>query len=291
MSDTDIEKAFLRAAEIAQKLPTNLQEAAFNRAIEQLLGSPMPSPTAPRGARLNSGPPRQAGGQTTRDITALIDSIDRTAYPDMGVTARVGDRALKVLHLANQDHTVDGLTAGEIATILSTKFRLPTKQNSVLKALERETDTVDVRGGAGASRVFHIMAPGEAYLAKLRSGTIATANPRPAKKAVAKTKQRSSAVSESNGGGTARPNVRDHKNTSGRKASGRPGPKAVLGQLLQAGFFKSPRTIATIQEELQHRRGHTYSVQELSPALVRSVRDQSLTRERNESGQYEYREA
>ena len=40
MSEADIERAFLRAAEIAQKLPKNLQEAGFNRAIEQLLGKP-----------------------------------------------------------------------------------------------------------------------------------------------------------------------------------------------------------------------------------------------------------
>src|SRR3546814_15398784 len=99
----------------------------------------------------------------------LVDSIDRTAHPDVGATSRVADRALKILHLADQIHGVDGLSANEIATILSRKFRLPTKVNSVLKALERETNTVDIRG-TGPSRKFHIMAPGEAYLEKLRNG-------------------------------------------------------------------------------------------------------------------------
>lgn len=77
----------------------------------------------------------------------------------------------------------------------------------------------------------------------------------------------------------------------GSRARGRPGPKAAIGQLLESGYLRSARTISQIQEELQHRRGHRYAVQELSPALVRSVRDGSLTRERNESGQYEYRQA
>src|SRR3546814_19270306 len=39
MAGSDIEKAFLEAAEIEKKLPKNLQEAGFNRAIEQLLGT------------------------------------------------------------------------------------------------------------------------------------------------------------------------------------------------------------------------------------------------------------
>ena len=81
------------------------------------------------------------------------------------------------------------------------------------------------------------------------------------------------------------------KKVTGKKVGGRPGPKAAIGQLLNSGFFRSARTISEIQEELQHRRGHGYSVQELSPALVRSVRDQSLSRERNSEGQYEYSQA
>src|SRR3546814_12910828 len=51
MAGSDIEKAFLEAAEIAKKLPKNLQEAGFNRAIEQLLGTTV----AP-----NKGPDRKS---------------------------------------------------------------------------------------------------------------------------------------------------------------------------------------------------------------------------------------
>ena len=164
----DLEKAFLEAAEIAKKLPKNLQEAGFNKAVEQLLGKERPASDMRRSH--GAGRAKTGDDADVRDISKLVEAIDRTAYPDVGATARVGDRALKVLQLAHQDYNVDELTAGEIATILSRKFRLPTKANSVLKSLDRETVTVDVRSGAGASRVFHIMAPGEAYLAKLRAG-------------------------------------------------------------------------------------------------------------------------
>jgi hypothetical protein len=279
MAGKDLEKAFLEAAEIAKKLPKNLQEAGFNRAIEQLLGKE--SPASGRRQSREAGQARRGEKAGDRDISELVEAIDRTAYPDVGATTRVGDRALKVLQLAHQDHGVDGLTASEIATILSRKFRLPTKANSVLKALDRETDTVDVRSGAGASRVFHIMAPGEAYLAKLRAGENAGRERRGAARKTAK-----KADGQEKEGKPSKATAK--KKATGKRVTGRPGPKAAISQLVDAGFFRTARTISEIQEELEHRRGHGYSVQELSPALVRSVRDQSLSRERNSEGQYEY---
>lgn len=294
MAGKDLEKSFLEAAEIAKKLPKNLQEAGFNRAVDQLLGK---SGSTATGGRRSRGSGRTSKGREAEaersNVAQLLDAIDRTAHPDVGATSRVADRALKVLQLADQNHGVNGLTAGEIATILSRKFRLPTKENSVLKALERETDTVDVRGGAGASRVFHIMAPGDAYLERLRSGEEGGR------------RRRATGATRARKASTKKPGIRRKKGTakqmepketakkkaSGKKVAGRPGPKAAIGQLLQAGFFRSARTISSIQEELQHRRGHSYSVQELSPALVRSIRDESLARERNSDGQYEYSEA
>jgi hypothetical protein len=199
--------------------------------------------------------------------------------------------------LAHQDHDVDGLTAGEIATILSRKFRLPAKANSVLKALERETNTVDVRSGSGASRVFHIMAPGDSYLERLRAGD---EDVRKGRRGPARTTSKKAGGGKKNDAAKSEPTGKtaSGKKTAtpkgkatGKKAAGRPGPKAAIGQLLNAGFFRSARTISEIQAELQHRRGHSYSVQELSPALVRSIRDETLSRERNSEGQYGYSQA
>jgi len=294
MVKTDLEKTFLAAADIAKKLPKTFQEAGFNRALDQLLGRQGPTGSV----RQRSGTPRtREGDRISVDrsgIAELMDAIDRTSYPDVGATGRVADRALKVLHLAHQDHGVDGLTAADIANVLSRKFRLPVKANSVTKALERETDTVDARSGPGGSRVFHIMAPGEAYLDRLRSEGGSgrqrkTALRRPASKGLKaasqeRTEQRKAAVNQAQ-------KKKGAMQAAKNKAAGRPGPKTAIGQLVSAGFFRSPRTISDIQEELQHRKGHRYSVHELSPALVRSVRGESLSRDRNEAGQYEYTEA
>ncbi len=289
MVDKNLEDAFLQAAEIAKKLPKNLQEAGFNRALEQLLGKTDSKPPGGGGARGRSGKQKQKTSDEAErpDFDQLLDSIDRTAYPDVNATTRVADRALMVLQLAHQDHGVDGLTASEITTILSRKFRLPAKVNSVSKALEREVGTVDVRAGTGAARVFHIMAPGEAYLKELRSGE-QISQPR-RQKAKSNTAKGSSPKSGSKKKATSK--KKTVKKKSGKKAAGRLGPKAAINSLIESDFFQSARGIAEIQEELRHRRGHSFSVQELSPALVRSVRDGSLARQRNDSGQYEYTQA
>ncbi len=293
MAGKELEKVFLEAAEIAKKLPKNLQEAGFNRAVEQILGKEKPA----LGSRQSRGGGRAKTDEIAddRNIAELVEAIDRTAYPDVGATERVGDRALKVLQLAHHDHDVDGLTAGEIATILSRKFRLPTKVNSVLKALDRETNTVDVRSGAGASRVFHIMAPGESYLEGLRSGEAVGRGCRSSARGTTKKaggrKKAKVEKAAARQKATGKMKVATEKTSTRKKVAGRPGPKAAIGQLLGAGFFRSARTISEIQEELQHRRGHGYSVQELAPALVRSIRDESLSRERNSEGQYEYSQA
>jgi hypothetical protein len=290
MPDSDVEKAFLAAAEIAKKLPKNLQVAGFNLAVEQLMGKIGGNPAAGR-ARETAGRALKASKQgiDIPEYGALFNAINRTKHPDVGATPRVADRALKVLEVAHKEHGVDGLTADQIAKILSEKFRLPTKANSVAKALVRETSMVDVRGGVGGtSRVFHIMEPGEAYLTRLRSGDEgggsrgATAMPsaRPAKSHKSRSRKKASARAKA-----------PKEKSIGKRAAGRPGPKAAIEQLLGAGFFSSARTISAIADHLRDQWGHSYSVQELSPALIRSVRDKSLKRSRDKAGQYEYNEA
>jgi hypothetical protein len=63
----------------------------------------------------------------------------------------------------------------------------------------------------------------------------------------------------------------------------------MLGELIDEGFFSQARTINEAQEQLRHKRGVRFSLQELSPAFVRLLREGRLDRERNDSGQYEYR--
>lgn len=295
MTKPEMEKAFLEAAEIAKKLPKNLQEIGFTRALDEILGkrgsrNEGQSGNAKKGHPARSSKPSGGEEGDTGATDELIESIDRTSHPDLAATNRVADRALKVLDLAHKHHEVDGLTAGAIAAILSRKFRLPTKKSAVFMALNRETATVDVRKGSGRQKVFHIMAPGEAYLEQLRSGKETKSKRAPAKasKRKKKAKKKPADAPRAEKEGTPKRAARSKTSTSSRNTSGRPGPKAAVGQLVQAGFFRSARTIAQIQEELKHNKGHGYTVQELAPALVRSIRDESLRRDRNDEGQYEY---
>lgn len=288
----DLQDAIQRAAELAKLVPESLQEAAFNRALDQLLGA---GAAAPRAAQTGAAAKRTQ--QEMPQTVDFVDRIDRTKYPDIGATGRVADRALKVLQLAQDDYDVDGLTGAQIAEILTSKFRLAVSANTVNMALQRETGTVDTRL-RGSTRTFHLMAPGEEYLRRLRAGQIAgqrrTGRAAPSQKRAAQIKKGEKVLSTPSATAPEEPSQKNQAGntaTSGKKATGRPGPRVALEQLLSAGYFDSPRTIADVREYLQHKRGHNYTLQDLSPTLVRLVRDQKLDRERNESGQYEYTRA
>src|SRR5947207_1275582 len=108
MSTDSAKRAFVQAAELAKNVPRHLQEIAFNRALDHLLGSaPKVKPAASNDS--------STGARASETENKFLAGIDRTKYPDVGSTPRVADRALRVLHLANQDHGVDGLTAQEIS--------------------------------------------------------------------------------------------------------------------------------------------------------------------------------
>jgi hypothetical protein len=62
-------------------------------------------------------------------------------------------------------------------------------------------------------------------------------------------------------------------------------------KLLETGFFRTPKTIGMIVQHCASARGHHYKANECSPALLRLVRDEKLTREKNTDGQYEYTQA
>jgi hypothetical protein len=73
-----------------------------------------------------------------------------------------------------------------------------------------------------------------------------------------------------------------------KRKGGRPGPKAAVEALLDAGYFSQAKTIGEVQKELRDHKGHAYRLVELSPALVRLVRGEQLRRKKNQDGQYEY---
>jgi hypothetical protein len=73
---------------------------------------------------------------------------------------------------------------------------------------------------------------------------------------------------------------------SGRRSEG---PGANLKQLLQDGFFDSPKTIAAVAVYLKDTYGVSFKINELSTPLLRFLRSKELTREKNSAEQYEYK--
>jgi hypothetical protein len=72
---------------------------------------------------------------------------------------------------------------------------------------------------------------------------------------------------------------------------GRPGPKAIVIQLLASGYFDKPKLLADIPTHIKHNMGHTYSTNELSPSLTRLLREGLLLREKKEKGPYHWKKA
>lgn len=283
MADDPTKRAFMEAAEIAKSVPKHLQEAAFNRALDHILGKDA------RAARAGDSQPAaremvQRRGDAD-EFSRLLDSINRTKHPDVGSTTRVADRALKVLELVHETYGVDGLSAPQIADILTKTFRLPVKVSAINMALEREVESVSTTRNTTGTKQFHLMAPGEEYLRRLRSGEM-TGRRRKRARSIPNVKTSRGSAQPAEFG----QQKKKEKSATTKRSASRPGPKAAIGKLLTSGYFKSARIITQVQEELSSNLGHKYSVQELAPALVRSLRDETLKRKRNASGQYEYTE-
>jgi len=86
------------------------------------------------------------------------------------------------------------------------------------------------------------------------------------------------------------------KKTKGTKKGkelkgGRPGPKAILIEELNSGYFNDPKVVSEIPKYLKHKTGHTYKQKELSVSLLRMLRDGKLTRNKKEKGKYEWKKA
>lgn len=74
-----------------------------------------------------------------------------------------------------------------------------------------------------------------------------------------------------------------------RRSGGRPGPKQAVLDLKAKGFFSTKRTISDVRDYLQKKRGHSFTLQDLSPTLLSLVRSGELDRDKNADGQYEYK--
>lgn len=122
-------------------------------------------------------------------------------------------------------------------------------------------------------------ASGDAESAEEDPGKTAT-TPTPTKR---KRKRKTTAPKES----TA--NTPDTKKKSSSR--GGTGAYAAVSALYDNGFFKSSQTIRSVIAHCGTSKGHHFKANQISPPLLRMLRDGKLTRNKNSDNQYEYSEA
>lgn len=279
----DMKSLFKQAAEIAAQVPESMHDAAFNRALDMLMQEQglTPKPSASNAARRGATPRRKESPSPSdsQDIVdGLMHGLNRTEHPEVAKASRVLDRSLYLLRAAKDKLNIDGLTPPQIARVLTDKFRVKTTQPAVSMALAAAGDKVD-RERVGGAFVYRIMGSGEAYL----DGPRDKESPAPSRR----TKPRKPKGRLRSAPG--RQAQAKNGNSKPTRRSGRPGPKAMIENLLDGGFFSQGRTISQIQKHLQKAEGRPYKPTELSPALLRLLRQKRLARDENADGQYEYK--
>lgn len=289
MSDRDLKDIIKEAAEAAAVVPKHLQEAAFNRAIDLMTKSGLPADSPPVG-RSKAKPKRKpaSAAQESGDdpVKTLLSEMDRTKHSEIFNAPRVLERSLFLLRAVRDDHDIDGLSAPQIAEVLTQKFRLKTTRQAVNGALNSDSSRtfVDVRQ-IGGTATYHLMQPGDDYLEAGDFSTATSGGSSRSKKTRSKKKTtKKAAASKPKSQNSGSKKVSKKK----KSTSGRPGPGAMLKQLAEEGFFDTPRLITDIQTHCEKNLAHNYSVQELSTPLRRAIHNKLLKRNQNDEGQYEY---
>lgn len=286
-SSSDLKDLYKQAGEIAKVVPESMQEAAFNRALDMLTGAEggdaRISAQGPRRRKAPSSDSKPADSSAD-DVGASLGAIDRTAYPQIDVGMSVLNRSLWVLKIAKDEQGVDGLSAPQIADVLTGKFRVKTRRQNVTTALDKANRLVD-RTKEGRGVRYRIMGEGDRHLAEKDSSGQSRAVSR---HAGGKRRKTQTAKSQKTPAKANRNGADPGSKASGGRSPGRVGPKGMLTEMLGSGFFDKPRTIADIRLHLEQKHGRRFKPTDISPALVRLLREKKLDREKGDAGQYEY---
>ena len=277
----DLTELFKQASEIASVVPEAMQAEAFNRALELLqVTSSNQKQSYDGGTPTNSNPSHN--NSNARDVKSVdntdwIDGFSSSAHPEVFEASKVLDKSLIILKIARDDYGVPALSAATISTVLKEKFHEKADVPAVRMALTRALSLIDRSKDANGGFTYKLMRPGELYL----EGDESQLKKSGAKKANnVKTKTEAT---------TPKSKPANNGSKKSKKAStSRPGPKAMLEQLISEGYFKEPRLVNDIVTHASQNMGYTYSINELSGAFIRLLRQQKMTRKHNSDGQYEY---
>ncbi|MFH1591969.1 MAG: hypothetical protein ABIB47_01230 [Candidatus Woesearchaeota archaeon] len=103
-------------------------------------------------------------------LEKLENKLDRTSYSILHDLKNDLDRALLMLKIAKEDGDIDGLTASQISNLLISKFRVPSRKESISMALnnKKATKMVD-RTKSEIGYKYKIMQGGLNYLEELNN--------------------------------------------------------------------------------------------------------------------------
>ena len=281
----DVNELVKKAAEAAKPLPENLQEAAFNRAFEYLVNeqsggtsSPAKSAKSNGGGHAPSKSTTKAKPQSDKKSRAdLLDQLNRTNHPEIAHDNGSLINSLYLLRAVHKELDIDGLTAPEIARVITEKFRFKVTHQAIRQALDPMGQLVD-RSKIGNSIFYRIMGPGEHHLDDFEAGIGTEVKASPKKKTANKPKGKAKKKKSTKKAAK--------KKTSTKKSVG---AFACVSDLFEKGFFETPRTIGEIVENLKHKHGRKFESSQISPSLLRHLRNGNLTREKNKDNQYEYK--
>jgi len=164
----EIRGLFATAAEIAHETPPDLHGTAFELAVNLLLedrsqnGRPGRPTRASALASARGLPPSRETGQ---NVPALFNTIDSSSYPQVHSGEKALDRALWVLRIGREALDLNaGLTAEDVASVLTNKFRVRTTRDSVRMAFDRAPTLVDRVQNDSDAASYRIMTAGDSYL-------------------------------------------------------------------------------------------------------------------------------
>lgn len=298
----DVAQLIKEATEAVKDVPDDLRPVAFQKAFDALAdeqggGGATGTPPAAKGRRSTSRDSKKQTPQVSKDSNrSQVDRLDRTSHPNITQNATALANSLRVLQAAHDELDIDGLSASDIAQVLTNEFRCRITRQAVSHALNGAGRFVN-RHKEGNSVIFKIMSGGEEHLSALDSGTVSepaksTKKKSKSPKKTKATKKTASSTSSSDGKTTKETTTKKKAKAKGaKKSSSRPGPKAALQNLIGNGYFAEPRLISEIIEHLRHSTGHTYKPTDMSSTLLRLLRENALTRTQNSDNQYEYKNA
>lgn len=229
------------------------------------------------------GGARPAPVEADRDsISQLMTDLDRSAHPEVPKADRALERSLHLLRIAKDEYGIDGMTAPQIADVLTDKFRIATTPQAVRAAFDRAVDLVDrIPTGGGGFR-YRLMAAGESFLADPQASRI-----------LAHTRKRSARSRAAGRNAKVGGDAEQHTNGKAavipaKSATGRPSPKEVVAELVMGGFFATAKTSADIRKHLEEKLGYRYRPNDMSATLLRLTRGGKLARTQGANNQYEY---